>query len=1246
MTKVFPAGSGGNKKKKKTKRPAPVVHQTIIQQAPSAPPPRAPVRTPDSLASKQYATFLDLISEGEIEGFPSARSYKDAPVDSNGDPIAESAAQEAERVAKYNTAMLKDIYLNDSPILQDGADVESLQASDYNYSGFEIDWRAGSQDQAVFDDFGDIESDISVDSTVPVRKNEPKTRRIYDDDVDTVRVSLSFPRLQMFTTYGDIYATSVDVKILRKYANETEYTTVIEDKYEGRTADLYVRDYLIKLDGAFPVDIRVERVTDDATDENTQDEFFWTVITHIVNQRLRYPNSALVATRVDASEFGAVPNRSFKIRGIKVPIPTGTTVDQDNGRIIYPENFIWDGTFQVPQWTTCPSMLLLELLTNRTFGFGDHIQLAQLDRWSFFEASKYCCELINKGDGSTETEPRFSCNGVLRNADSAYKLINDLSSVFRCMAYWSTGSIQISQDRPRDSTFLFNSDNVLQEGFLYRNASQKTRHTVVTVSYFNMDLRQVDYVVAEDQDGVRKWGVIQTEIKAFCCTSRTQARRLARWLLYTESAESEICEFKTSIGPGTVVRPGSIITIADQTKTGQVSSGRVLMIARGEDQGTIMNSLPVSALVSISGDIPQDATFDKFTYVTRGGMVRSRPVRGVMCPPMTFPHAEANRAATVVVDIQDLESEEWPVVGVPYALEEAGGVTEGSKWRVLSVIEEDDGVYGITAMAHDSSKYAHIEASEPLQERVVFTMSPEPESPSGLTLVEKFYIGNENRVKTKICASWEAVEGAQRYRVMYRQEGANWDLTEVASPSCEITEIAVGEIYEIRVFAVSSGLFQSANYASATITTYGKTEPPLDVEKLSAAVVVTDRVTEDSDATAIRIVELSWDESIDLDVINGGHVRIHKATSAANVWEESVLVATANGAATTIQIPASADAQTYLVCFEDDGGRVSANPAVATIETLARMDERLLTVAEFDLPNGTKKLFPGHPTLEVVDTPLARKWSGKYWRLGVDPSKAPSGGLMIVGQAKIFDTNGTMDSNGNIDLMGASPKTGLFTSDLTFEPTAGTWDFAFEQTVTTGQHGAIEVDNIDPELAIDNWMYFDSKDTQKSRIETGLHKLDSLVSIGFQGITGAQRSGITTLVSGHTYYLWLEIDSYDTLQGRIDRQLAQRGYPTLLQLIRKDGVGSSRTTVNECTIKLKLARRETGVVVVQTPGLTAGATQWLDFSYGFYIPPTVILLDSSTVTLTSVERGRFMVTASSATAEIRYVASGYGKNKA
>ena len=68
----------------------------------SPPPPPQPTRTPDTLHSKQFATFLDLISEGEIEG--SASASKEGITDKTS--------------TAYKNAYLKDVFLNDTPILK------------------------------------------------------------------------------------------------------------------------------------------------------------------------------------------------------------------------------------------------------------------------------------------------------------------------------------------------------------------------------------------------------------------------------------------------------------------------------------------------------------------------------------------------------------------------------------------------------------------------------------------------------------------------------------------------------------------------------------------------------------------------------------------------------------------------------------------------------------------------------------------------------------------------------------------------------------------------------------------------------------------------------------------------------------------------------------------------------------------------------------------------------------------------
>jgi len=68
-----------------------VVQQTVVVQQAAPPAARTPVRTADNLASTSHATILDLLSEGEIEGFPSARAY-------------------TRGTDNYNKALLKDVF--------------------------------------------------------------------------------------------------------------------------------------------------------------------------------------------------------------------------------------------------------------------------------------------------------------------------------------------------------------------------------------------------------------------------------------------------------------------------------------------------------------------------------------------------------------------------------------------------------------------------------------------------------------------------------------------------------------------------------------------------------------------------------------------------------------------------------------------------------------------------------------------------------------------------------------------------------------------------------------------------------------------------------------------------------------------------------------------------------------------------------------------------------------------------------
>ena len=72
------------------------------------------------------------------------------------------------------------------------------------------------------------------------------------------------------------------------------------------------------------------------------------------------------------------------------------TVDANTGRIIYPDGYIFNGVMGAAQWCSCPAMVLLDLLLDTRYGFGNHITESSLDLFSFVTA-KFANTLVSDG---------------------------------------------------------------------------------------------------------------------------------------------------------------------------------------------------------------------------------------------------------------------------------------------------------------------------------------------------------------------------------------------------------------------------------------------------------------------------------------------------------------------------------------------------------------------------------------------------------------------------------------------------------------------------------------------------------------------------------------------------------------------------------------------------------------------------------------------------------------------------------
>jgi predicted phage tail protein len=827
-----------------------------------------PSTTPDNLDSTQFAEVIDLLSEGEIEGFPSAAGF-------------------TRGTDAYNVALLKDVYLDNTPVLRAGADPTAPQPSDYNFQNLSIFARYGTQDQDFIPLSRTLQSEYAVG--VKVEKTIPVTRTISTAGVNGVRVTLSTPQLQEFSEKNDIYGNTIEFGIELSY-NGGPFNRVITEKFTGRTTDLYQREFRINFTGSLPVDVRVVRVTDDYTTSNKVGDLFWSSYTEISYARLRYPNSALVGLRVDARQFSNIPSRAYRIRGIKVRIPSNATVNSSTGQLTYAG--VWNGTFAQAQWTTDPAWCLYDLLTSKRYGAGDHIDETKLDKWDFYAASQYCGQNVINGFGGTE--PRFSCNVNIQTLDEAYNVINQMATVFRAMPYWSAGAIAVTQDKPQDSAYLFNQSNVTEDGFAYSGSALKTRHTVAIVKYFDLNARDSSFEVVENQEAIARYGVIKAEIDAFACTSRGQARRLGEWLLYSEQYETETVSFETSIDAGVIVRPGQIIEVADPVRSGERAGGRVT-----EATST---TVTVDSLESIrfTGAAPT------LSVVLPNGSVETK--------------ALINRTGNVFTT--NAPFSQTPQRGTVWIYQDSGIKTQ--LFRVLSVAEQDGVKYAITALAHNPSKYDFIERDVPLVTRDISNLNEPPAPPSELQAVELLYESN-GQVLSKIIVSWRPVSTATSYRVRYRFANGNWISGDTTAPDFEISNSSVGR-YSIEVLSLSAAL-KASSPTPLTFDAIGKTAPPATIPDLYIAPI------DDKNA------ELYWPQATDLDVRIGGQIRIRHSplTDGTATWGRSNDIVPAVAGSSTRKIVPLLEG-TYFIRAVDSLGNESAGIASVVVDLPAPQD--------------------------------------------------------------------------------------------------------------------------------------------------------------------------------------------------------------------------------------------------------------------------------------------------------------------
>ncbi|MCP1173040.1 host specificity protein J [Ralstonia chuxiongensis] len=714
----------------------------------------SPVESPDSLHSIAYARVLDLVSEGEIAGLV------------NG---------------------LQSIYLEGTPLANaDGS---------LNFQNVAVDYRPGTQDQDAIPGFPSVENETGVG--VELTSAMPWVRAIANTQLSAVRVQLSVPALSKAdTSNGNINGCRVEYAI-DLATDGAAYQQVMASAFDGKTTNKYARTHRIELPPARNGwTIRVRRTTPNANSGTIADTTRVESFAEVIDAKLRYPNSALIGLRIDARQFSNIPTRSYRLRGRIIRVPS----NYDPASRTY--TGIWDGTFKVA-YTNNPAWVFYDLVLHTRYGLGDRVNAAMVDKWSLYQIGQYCDELVPDGRGGQE--PRFTCNCYLQQRNDAYNVLQDLASVFRGMAFWAAGNVVAMADMPSTASYLFHAGNVVDGKFSYAGSARRARKTVALVSWNDPADRFIAKVEpVQDADGIARYGIQQTEVTAFGCTSQSQAQRVGQWILLTSRLETETISFKVGLDAA-VVMPGSVIEVADPARAGRSNGGRVSSAA---GRAVTLDRPAVAA--------PGDTLVVNMT----DGTAQRRTINGV----------DGN---TVTV------SADWSLPVQPeavWSIESADLKTQ--LFRVVSVTEDDGLTFEIIALQHNPQKYSAVDHGTRIDSRPITVIPPSVQPPPTNVVLSTYSTIDQGIAVTTMVVGWQPVAGAIAYTVDWRRDNGEWvSAGRTGSQSVEVRNIYAGT-YVARVRAINPLDVASAPAYSPETHLQGKTSPPPVVGTLLATAIV------------------------------------------------------------------------------------------------------------------------------------------------------------------------------------------------------------------------------------------------------------------------------------------------------------------------------------------------------------------------------------------------------------------------
>lgn len=659
----------------------------------------------------------------------------------------------------------------DRDIRLDGTPLQDPQGN-MNFPNVKWEWRTGAVDQTYIQGIPSIENETTI--STELRSGTPWVRAISNTQLSAVRVRFAWPALQSVDTSGNINGYRIEYKV-EVATDGGAYQQVLSEAVDGKTTTVYERTRRIDLPKAASGWLmRITRLTINQNNNKISDTMQIAGFTEVIDAKIRYPNTALLYIEFSAEQFRSIPAVTVVCDGRKWQVPS----NYDSRSRSY--TGVWDGTFK-EAWTDNPVWHTYGITTNDRFGLGRRIKSWMVDKWELYRISQYCDQQVPDGKGGME--PRFICNLNLQSKADAWSLLRDISAIYRGMTYWAQGQVFTLSDMPRatDFDFAYTRANVIDGKFTYSSASERTRYSRALVSYDNRENNHdTDVTSVTDQKLQRRYGDNPLEISAIACDRESEAQRRGKWALLTNSKDRAVT-FKVGLD-GRIPLPGYVVPIADELLAGRPVGGRISAVN--------------GKVIKLDRDT-QAKPGDRLILNLPDGKCEGRTVQLV-----------SGRQVTVTVAYSVVPEPElvWALDADDLAI---------PLYRVVSVARPEPGVFEISAVQYDPSKFAHIDTGARLEDRpisvVPITVVPAPES---VDITSSYSVDQGISIST-MNISWPAVSGAVAYDVEWRKDSGNWiKLQRTGSTSVDVTGIYSGA-YLARVRSVSafeiSSIWKSSN---------------------------------------------------------------------------------------------------------------------------------------------------------------------------------------------------------------------------------------------------------------------------------------------------------------------------------------------------------------------------------------------------------------------------------------------------